>query len=164
MGDGICLNCEATPCQSWGQDMVPFCAHLCISFSTYLGVKLLSSYHLNCGRCWIDTHMCWCSLMCKWPNLLQSPSKPFVQEQVSTPAVLWWCFSSLCYSSGFLWFQRHWRACCCTHEWFSSYLNHGPCCREQGWHGTYVVCSEKFCAAWKHHPAGNCLSRSISNC
>lgn len=30
--------------------------------------------------------------MCKWP----SPSKPFVQEQVSTLAMLWWCALAAC--------------------------------------------------------------------
>lgn len=90
------LNCAASLCQSWGQDMAPFYGHLHVFFNTDLWVKLLSSYYVNCGHCWIDIHMCWCWLMCKWPNLLPSPSKPFVQEQVSTLAVLWWCALAAC--------------------------------------------------------------------
>lgn len=132
MGDGIFLNCAATVCQSWGQDMGPFYGHLCIFFNTNLGVKLLSLYYVSCGHCWIDIHtcMCWCWLICKWPNLLGGPSKSFVQKEVSTPAVLWWCALAACVTHlGFRGTEGH---AAVTIEWFCSYLNHGPCWWEQG--------------------------------
>lgn len=135
MGDGILLSCAATPCQSWGQDMGSFYSHLRIFFNTDLGVKLLSLYYVSCGHCWIDIHTfwCWCWLMCKWPNLLQRPSKSFVQKQVSTPAVLWWCALAACVTHlGFWAFRDTEGHAAVTIEGFCSYLNHGPCWWEQG--------------------------------
>lgn len=64
------------------------------------------------------------------PNPLESLSKPFVQKQVSPPAVLWLCALAACASHLGFWSFRDTKGhTAVTTECFCNYLNHDPC-----WH------------------------------